>query len=275
MADVTVVVTQYEDPRVRSTLASLDEQQRPPEEILVADGSHDRAFRDELANWADEHGARIVHEAGASVARARNLALQAAEGEVLAFLDTDQQAPPEWLARLVEPIEAGEVDWTGGPTRPETSLELMELKERRLYAAAREDPTRIPMGNSAWHRRVFAEVGGFDERLSMGGEDWDLALRAAGAGFEGTLVDDAWVHHDLRSLDSYLAVASKQLSYNVGGAMAYLVNRRLADRLGQEIPTLERHWFDLVEPLLKAVAVPLALWRLWRAGEPERPDIPA
>lgn len=264
---VTVIVTQYEDPRIESTLASLDEQERRPEEVLVADGSREEAFREQLAAWVDEHGAHIVHEAGASVARARNLALAEAEGEVVAFLDTDQRAPPSWLRTLVAPIEAGEADWTGGPTRPDTELDLVELKERRLYAAAREDPTRIPMGNSAWRRTIFEQVGGFDERLDAGGEDWDLALRAARAGFEGRLVEEAWVHHDLRALDSYATVARKQFDYNVGGGMAYLKNRRLADRLTSSIPTLQRHWFDAVDLALKALALPVAWWRLRTADE--------
>lgn len=271
--DVTVVITEYEDRRIASTLDSLDDQERQPDEILIADGSLDDAFREWLAEEAKAHDARIVHESHASVARARNLALQAAEGDVLAFLDTDQLAPRGWLDTLVAPLEAREADWVGGPTRPEVALHLMAIKERRLYAAAREDPTRIPMGNSAWRAAVFETVGGFDERLSMGGEDWELALRAAEAGFEGTLVDEAWVHHDLTALDSYRAVASKQFAYNVGGAMAYLENRKLANRLRSTPPTVERHWFDAVELVLKALALPVAWWKLKRAGPREVPQI--
>lgn len=261
---MTVILTEYEDRRIESTLASLAGQDRLPEEILIADGSVDEAFRDWLDDVADEYDARIVHEAHASVARARNLALEEAQGEILAFLDTDQEAPPEWLDVLVAPIEAEEADWTGGPTRPETALDLMALKEARLYEAARQDPTRIPMGNSAWRRSIFDEIGGFDERMATGGEDWDLALRADTAGFRGELVEEAWVHHDLTALDSYWAVAKKQFRYNIGGAMAYLKNKRMADRTRSNYPRVERHWFDLVELLLKAVALPIAWWRLKR-----------
>lgn len=270
--DVTVVVTSYEDPRIEATLASLNEQQRAPDTVLVADGSGDPDFRGWLDDQAAAHGADIVHEAGASVARARNLALEHAREHatgVLAFLDTDQRAPEGWLSALVDPIEAGRADWTGGPTQPIASLDLMALKEARLYEAAREDPTRIPMGNSAWAHEVFDAVGGFDERLSMGGEDWDLALRARAAGFEGTLVEDAWVEHDLTRLDTYRDVARKQFQYNVGGAMAYMKNRSLVDRLGSSGPRVERHPFDLIEPFLKLLAVPVAWWRLKTAGDPE------
>lgn len=264
---ITVVLTSYEDPRIEGTLTSLDDQERQPNEVLIADGSVDDAFRERLQAAADAHGARIVHEAHASVARARNLALDEAKGDVLVFLDTDQRAPPHWLAALTAPIERGDADWAGGPTRPIAELDLMALKEARLYEAARKDPTRIPMGNSAWRGAIFETIGGFDERLSMGGEDWDLALRAAEAGFEGTLAEDAWVEHDLRSLDSYWSIAKKQYRYNVGGAMAYLKNKRMADRAKSRFPSVDRHWFDAVEPVLKAAALPVAWWRLQRMGE--------
>ncbi len=263
----TVVLTSYHDPRIRETLASLDHQTRAPDEILIADGSVEEGFQTELAELAAVHGAEIVHEDHASVARARNLALQAATGDVLIFLDTDQQAPQPWLHELVAPIEEDRADWTGGPTRPSVALELMRLKEERLYAAAAVDPTRIPMGNSAWRAAIFEEIGGFDERLDRGGEDWDVAQRAAAAGFQGQLVEQAWVHHDITGLDTYRKVAKKQFRYNVGGAMAYLKNRGMGERAKQRYPKPGWHWFDLVEPVLKAVAVPVAWWRLRRMEE--------
>lgn len=264
MSSVTVLVTSYHDRRIEGTLDSLAGQERRPDRILIADGSVEHEFRAYLADLAVAHGASVVHEAHASIARARNLALAVLETDIVAFLDTDQTAPPGWLAALVAPIEAGEADWTGGPTKPKAKLELLRLKEDRLYAAARQDPTRIPMGNSAWGKEVFDKVGTFDERLSMGGEDWDLALRAADAGFRGTLVEAAWVEHDLRGLDSYTKLARKQFRYNVGGAMAYLKNRKLAGRVGKRYPKVGGHWFDAVEPVLKAAAVPVAWWKLRR-----------
>lgn len=262
---VTVVVTSFEDARVEDAVASLQGQKREPFEVIVADGSRESGFLSWLQAWGEQEGVVLVHEEGASVARARNLAIEEARGDVLAFLDTDQWAPPEWLARLVAPIEAGRVHWTGGPTRPLAEMALVSLKEARLYEAAAMDPTRIPMGNSAWSTRVFETVGGFDERLSRGGEDWDVALRARDAGFEGELVEDAWVEHDLSGLDSYGKVAKKQFRYNVGGAMAYMKNKTLAERATRRYPRVEGHWFDAVDWVLKGLAVPVAWWRLRRA----------
>lgn len=44
--------------------------------------------------------------------------------------------------------------------------------------------------------------------------------------------------------------------------MAYLKNERLSDRVKTSFPQVQRHWFDLVEPVLKAAALPVAWWRL-------------
>ena len=141
-------------------------------------------------------------------------------------------------------------------------LPLLILKERRLYAVAREDPTRIPMGNSLWRAEVFQRVGRFDERLAGGGEDWDLALRARAAGFTGALVDQAWVEHDLTRASSTIGVLRKQFRYDVGGAMAYIKNHGLRERAAQRSPRVGWHWTDLVAPVSKAAALPLAWWRL-------------
>lgn len=257
-------MTSYEDLRIRRTLASLAKQETEPASVIVTDGSRDAELAGAIRGLADQHGAEWVHEDGASVARSRNLALEAVgdDIEALAFLDTDQRAPPHWLGTLVEGLVDGDHGWVGGPTRVHAKVRLLFLKEERLYAAARHDATRIPMGNSLWRREVFEEVGGFDERLSRGGEDWDLALRAADAGYTGAVIEDAWVHHDLTHVDSVEDILRKQFRYDVGGAMAYIKNRRLADRVRSRQPNLHFHWTDVVSPFSKVAALPVAWWRL-------------
>ncbi len=45
-------------------------------------------------------------------------------------------------------------------------------------------------------RRLFAELGGFDERFQVGGGDVDLCLRLTAAGYRSLCVPDARVVHD-------------------------------------------------------------------------------
>ena len=56
-----------------------------------------------------------VHEPVAGVANARNAALSAAKGELIAFLDDDEEAPADWLSALLKVMQAYEADAVFGP----------------------------------------------------------------------------------------------------------------------------------------------------------------
>jgi succinoglycan biosynthesis protein ExoM len=60
---------------------------------------------------------RYVHEPAAGVANARNAAVAAASGELIAFLDDDEEAAPGWLAALIETQRRYDADVVFGPVR--------------------------------------------------------------------------------------------------------------------------------------------------------------
>lgn len=60
---------------------------------------------------------RYVHEPAAGVANARNAAVSAAQGSLIAFLDDDEEAPPHWLAALLETRARFDADAVFGPVQ--------------------------------------------------------------------------------------------------------------------------------------------------------------
>ena len=58
---------------------------------------------------------RYVHEPAAGVANARNAGVRAAEGELIAFLDDDETASPDWLAHLLDTQARFAADAVFGP----------------------------------------------------------------------------------------------------------------------------------------------------------------
>jgi glycosyltransferase involved in cell wall biosynthesis len=83
--------------------------------ILVIDHNPDLLRRATLQFG----GIRVIenrHECGLS--GARNTGVDAAEGEIVAFLDDDAVADPAWLARLTAPYTDPTVIGTGGVARP-------------------------------------------------------------------------------------------------------------------------------------------------------------
>jgi glycosyltransferase involved in cell wall biosynthesis len=83
---------------VRSALT----QTEPPLEVLVVDD----ASTDGTGEAARAAGARVLRtEARRNAGGARNIGIEAASGDVLAFLDADVAAPPDWLARVRADLE--------------------------------------------------------------------------------------------------------------------------------------------------------------------------
>lgn len=137
---------------------------------------------------------RYVHEPAPGVANARNAILAAAEGELIAFIDDDEEATAGWLAALVETQARYGADAVFGAVRARTPD---GVKEHRLYLEqffSREGPAQAGViahyygcGDSLIRRAALPHpTRPFDlSRNQIGGEDDYLfeAMKRAGARF--------------------------------------------------------------------------------------------
>ncbi|MCW2610043.1 MAG: epsJ [Cryptosporangiaceae bacterium] len=100
---LTVVVLTYDSSRtVEACLDSLAAQDPPPDEILVVDddSTDDTLTRVEAARRRHGLPLRTVRNGAHNISRGRNLGLDAATGDIVAFLDSDAVATPGWAAGL-------------------------------------------------------------------------------------------------------------------------------------------------------------------------------
>lgn len=266
---VTVVVTVLNDRRVGRTLESLRTQSLPPLEILVADGgSTDGTF--ELSEEGARRDPRVRPlRVPGTIAESRNGALREARGEIVAFLDADEVAPAGWLREITSPFTDPAVGFTGGPTpgMPGTVVTVgaryYDGYLRRFYeTVARAHPHALPMGNSAWRRKVFEQVGGLDTTLDprASSEDQDFALRALRAGWKGRYVPGAAVWHDFSGL-TLAGLLRKQAAYAKGG---YVVWRRSGSTYeassGRLLPYLLPPFLAVLGALLWAILPSQSVW---------------
>ena len=215
---VSVIVTHYDQPaELARTLAALVRQDHPADrlEIVVADDGSPEAP-------VVPDGVRLVRQEdrGFRVSAARNLGVAASTGDVLCFLDADTTPEPGYVraltrlpALLPEAVTVGRrrhADLTGlgpdvpvaeaGPERelPEPAWLREEYARTENLLQAGDRAYRFVIGAvSACSRRLFEEIGGFDESFTAyGGEDWEWAHRAWQAGAVLAHVPEAVAWHD-------------------------------------------------------------------------------
>ena len=150
------------------------------EVIVVDDGSEDRQ---ELTAVLTEFSGRLeyIRQPNGGPARARNTGIARASGELVAFLDADDEWLPEKLARQVDYFrrypETGLLHTAvvGGTRRGS----IGDGPPRRAFCEVFHTEYFINTLTVMMPRRVLEETGGFDERREIHVEDWDLWLRVA------------------------------------------------------------------------------------------------
>jgi succinoglycan biosynthesis protein ExoM len=164
-----------------------------------------------------------LHEPRPGVATARNAALARAQGRLIAFLDDDEEAPPGWLAALLDAQARFDADVVFGPVRGRAPESLRRHRDYLERFFSREGPAEagvIPhhygCGDSLVRRAAFPDPRRpfSEERNYTGGEDTMLFAAMGTAGARFAWAPDAWVWEDP-------APSRLSLRYTLARAFAY------------------------------------------------------
>ena len=109
---ISIIVPIYNVARyLPECLDSILAQTEPNwEAILVDDGSTDDSGSICDAYVQNDPRFRVIHQENSGAANAKNAGLDAAEGEYVAFIDSDDWVDPDWLEKMLSALESSGAD---------------------------------------------------------------------------------------------------------------------------------------------------------------------
>ena len=180
---ITVVIPTYNRGRyIGEAIESALGQMWPPDEVVVVDDGSTDETGSRLASYGSR--IRVITTGNHGVAAARNAGIEAATGEWVAFLDSDDVWEAEKLAKQIEALknqpDAGlsftnrrPMDEDGRPLKGHHRSMVGGQVTRALFQSTFVDTPGVVV-----RKALLDTLGGFDESLAVC-EDYELWLRAS------------------------------------------------------------------------------------------------
>jgi len=165
---ISVVVTTYNRPQALSlVLRGLLAQSQPPFEILIADDGSGDLTRQTIRQMARDTDVPIRHlwqtDVGFRAASARNMAVAAAQGELMVFLDGDCIPRHDFLAQHARLAQTG---WFVAGSR------LLLTKTLTEQVQTQQSPIHEWGRWAWWVQRVMGQTNRWLPLLNLPGQVW-------------------------------------------------------------------------------------------------------
>lgn len=150
--------------------------------IVVNDGSTDNS-----REVAEKYSfITVLNTENNGLSAARNIGIEASEGEYILTLDADDTIDPEFVTKTIGKNDIvstairyfGDINCIKHPVKPHPTHEDF-YKHNHINCC------------SLYKREIWDKIGGYDEQMRRGLEDWDFWLRATKADFKVTVLKEA------------------------------------------------------------------------------------
>jgi len=209
-------------------LTRLDYPKEKLEVVVVDDGS-----KDDTPDVIRSFNVRMLHSPDSQGASAcRNIGAKEAQGEILAFLDSDCTTSSDWLKEIVPFFALVGVGAIGGFVesyfksspfdRYEAAFSPLNMGDRILFGTLSESTFYVPSCNLLVRKDIFLNMGGFKKGMHLG-EDVDFCWRMRKGGHFLVYVPWGTVAHKHRSrLGSML---KRRFEYGTSESDLYMHHR--------------------------------------------------
>ena len=239
-----IVATRNRADDLVDALASLETQTLPASqfEIVVVDNGSSDDTKDVVLMPRKLNSIIYISEPVLGLSRARNAGIRAAHGEIIAFVDDDAIADPNWLMELKNAHRDTAIQCVGGRiegrwlcSKPRwfhpDLYPLLSVLDLGDQPAEFMPPSNHPVGaNISFRREVFEKHGYFNTALGRGGsmlsggEEVALFCKLRNGGDRSIYCPKALVYHKI-SADK-LAFTTLFRNAFVGGSLAAMLKQK-------------------------------------------------
>jgi glycosyltransferase involved in cell wall biosynthesis len=200
---ISVIIPLFNAERnILALLDSLDRQNfRDFEVIVVDDGSTDRSKELVEKNVSRYHfPLSLISQQNAGPAKARNVGVDNAKGDIIIFLDSDCIPPPGWIDEMIRPL-TGDVAGCNCGYRVKNQESLIARYidyeiARRHERLNKDNIDTVGSYSASFIKGIFRKAGGFNtDYRTASGEDFDLSFNIHKLGYRLVFTDRTFVFH--------------------------------------------------------------------------------
>lgn len=217
---ISIVVCSYNGAStIRDCFEALLKLEYPSFEVIVVDDGS----TDSTSATARAYGFRLIRTENRGLSSARNTGLEAASGEIVAYIDDDAYPDPHWLTYLAFTFMQTNYAGVGGPNiAPPGDGPIADCVANAPGGPVHvllsdQEAEHIPGCNMAFRKAALDAIGGFDPQFRVAGDDvdvcWQLQQRGWTLGFSPAAI--VW-HHRRNSVRAFW---KQQLGYGKAEAL--------------------------------------------------------
>lgn len=206
-----VVCTDGRRESLEALHACLYRQTHGSFEIVYIVGPTEDGSWEAVSGWRDTPGVKAARNPLLNLSVSRNLGIELAAGELIAFIDDDALPEPEWLVNLAAAFDMEDAGGAGGAVLDPTGIDYQfhfSAADRlgQAYHGFDHSPDEgayphselfphVMGANCMFRRDALVEIGGFDEEFEYYLDETDVCCRLIDAGYQIRQVENAPVHH--------------------------------------------------------------------------------
>ena len=158
LLDICVVIpVQNNDKYLLKIFHGVDNQSLPPREIVIVDSSSNNKISNLINEWNGAIPVKYIKVDTAYPGDARNIGVEIAKSEWIAFLDSTTVPEHDWLERCVEMAIEKKADFVGGLALFEADTYFKKLLRATSYGCSQCGT----LPGSIMKKEVFEKSGGF------------------------------------------------------------------------------------------------------------------